>query len=271
MAKIDDAELERLISAIKNRNKSDHSRVKLINSSKMASKRRVIQKELENSIVNAGVDLTKTKNAIKQYQSELKDALEEGKTRVGKAFANLEEGFSRSIEARRNALDQLSPLVPRYEVPIPIQAPFFISARPLDILIDSHIEAGKSWAKIKANYTNRSSFDRLSFYFLWDNPDPNGYALINVATSLLPKGICVATGNTALDLFQGGKATLIVRADLWFHEGPWLPAGASGDEKEVAWITAQGGGFTSGETGEANSEAVFGVYYLGRDYWSVPP
>jgi hypothetical protein len=53
MAKIDGAELERLISAIKRRNESDHSKVKLIDSSKLASKRRVVQKALENSIVNA--------------------------------------------------------------------------------------------------------------------------------------------------------------------------------------------------------------------------
>ena len=140
-------------------------------------------------------------------------------------------------------------------------------------MIDSKIEPWNSWAKVQAQRTKSAdvgSYDKLSFYFLWDNPY-DYYMLVNAYSSLVVKGVGVATGNTGF--LSGGYGSLFATAHIeYFEPAGDPPDSVQGTETKLIFdLQAQGGGFWSMETGQADSKAVFATYNVRDDWIPIHP
>jgi hypothetical protein len=181
---------------------------------------------------------------------------------------NVVEGRRKVLEGIANAGGQLN------AYPVVVNTPYLIWAKPLEILIDSHIEPWNNWAKIKGvHQSSGDAFfsDSVSFHYFWDNPSAENYALVNVASTLVTKGFVVATGNTGF--LSGGYAQLYASTSLilypWPGQPPLTPQATA--TETMYGVEARGGGIWSRETGKIDTKGVFYEAGVEYKYFPIPP
>ena len=152
---------------------------------------------------------------------------------------------------------------------VTLDKPFLIWATPhSNIIYDSNAAASNSWAKILLHRSS-GGHDRLSFYFLWDNPSQY-YAAINASTSLALNGHCSAYANgniTYLWHVGGNTSSIYVTASLfpwqWWNQPPTF---AQHDSKDVAWVSAN-----AGFLDDTEAQNLSGIYDLNANGLILPP
>ena len=203
MAKISTAELKRaLIAAEKNRLKHrTEVRPDPAQHPKLLSVQRAGEKLLEESFRKAGLDTKKLGALQKQYSAELRRVVDKQTADAIKRASRAKDTVYSSIKSQSQALKLLAADKRFFPFPlITLDKPFLIWAAPhSNIISDSSIEPFNSWAKIRVESSQSSGFEKLSFYFLWDNPS-NFYAVINASAFMS------ATGRLKATAFGGGSA-----------------------------------------------------------------
>ena len=180
-------------------------------------------------------------------------------------------------EGRRNILEGIVRAGGQLNAfPAVVATPYLIWTSPLEILIDSHIEPWNNRARVYGVRNNGGDANgyavyTVGFFYFWDNPSPQNYALVDVASTLVTKGFVSAIANTST--FGGNVASLTASTHLILHRGaadaPLLPQ--AGQTVHMYSVQAQGGGFWSGETGREDRKGVFYEAAVEYTYYPVPP
>jgi hypothetical protein len=139
---ISKSELQRLITAMKNRKPKPVLRPNLAAYRQTAAIRRKIGKRIEPLFVKAGLDVDKINKIFAEGQTELRQIRKRQTTNIKKTFAGLEKSIRQSIDNRRKALLQLvnpiqPPALPTFVV---LDTPFLIWPSPAGILVDRACE-----------------------------------------------------------------------------------------------------------------------------------
>ena len=182
--------------------------------------------------------------------------------------ANVVEDRRKVLDAVVKAGDQLK------AYPAVVDTPYLIWARPIGILVDSQIEPGNSWAKIEGSHNHGgiggfgSFYDTVSFHYFWDNPSPQYYALVNVASTLVTKGFVVATGNSGY--FESGDVTLNATTTLFLYQWPDEPRLTYQASQQESMYSAEAHGHVFGPP-VVDTTGVF--YEAGVEYtlFPIPP
>lgn len=180
-------------------------------------------------------------------------------------------------EGRRNILEGIVRAGGQLNAyPAVVATPYLIWTSPLEILIDSHIEPWNNRARVYGVRNNGGDANgyagySVGFFYFWDNPSPQNYALVDVASTLVTKGFVSATGNTGI--VSGGLASLSASTSLILHQlagdVPLWPQ--AGQTEGMYSVEAQGGGVWSGETGRTNTRGVFYEATVEYRFYPVPP
>jgi hypothetical protein len=229
----------------------------------MLALRRSLAKRLAPLIVD-GVDVTKAKPILADYEKKRKRLLESKKSEVEKAMSALADSRSEAMAGQRRALEVLAtPGLPFTPTSFTL-SPFLIWATsPSNMLVDSHADPVlHSWAKISLSRTyvppDETYGSELTFFYLWSNPSEY-YAIVNANCQVVLTGTCVADANTGI--LGGGVSWVTCGATLnplewWNLPQPALPPGSF--QPEQAWyvegfpIYAEGGGFWSVDDSAVN-------------------
>jgi|SRR5215831_9660946 len=201
--------------------------------------------------------------------------------------------FRRGIENKRKAVHLLSSIkTPFTPASISIDAPFMIWAlrtttkdvEGTNIIQDSHIEKGNSWAKIRSEAkADDSRFwvqDDLNFYFLWENFTGQD-AVVNVSSYLmLNGGVTVGAmpgwGWTLGFPISTSRATLNAELSLleWWNNPPTEPVREPGQERFIVQFSKEGQSVFRGIWGGLQlvdePQPVSGNYHVNYDMFYVP-
>jgi len=221
MAKINTAALKRgLIAAERNRLKQQTEvRLDPAEHPKLLSIRRAGEKLLEESFRQAGVDTKKLGALQKRYSAELRRVVDKQTADAIRRAPRAKGTVDASIRGQRDALKLLAADKPFFPFPlVTLDKPFLIWAAPhSNIISDSSVEPFNSWAKIRVESSQSSGFEKLSFYFLWDNPS-DFYTVINASASLSAIGRLKATafgGASSLYSFHDSSVGCSASFALW--------------------------------------------------------
>ena len=202
-------------------------------------------------------------------------------------FAQQQTGFRKGIEAKRRAVARLTGIAPPITpMAVTLDTPFLIWAfrngtEASAILVDSHIEASNSWAKILAREEVGGQYgcrNQLNFYFFWQN-GPDGEAVIDASTFLMLNGYCYVHADHGwiyVPLWGTstiGYAGLGIDARLtlleWWNHPPTEPVAGANQTRDVLSLSADGGwGFLS--PGQTRSGWVSDNYHVAYDTLHVP-
>jgi hypothetical protein len=207
MIQLSKAEMQRLITAMKNRKPKPVLRPNFAEHRRIAALGRKIRKRIEPVFAKAGLDVEKINKILAEGRSELRQIKKVKTAHIKKYFADREKSVRQSIENSYKALQQLAnPLQPPpFSTWITLDTPFLIWPRPWGILTFQHIEPGKNRAQIfstTATTAQNPVIDEaqsVSFYFLWVNPS-NSPAVVNISSPVLVFGSIEAFAN--LDWFD---------------------------------------------------------------------
>jgi hypothetical protein len=157
--------------------------------------------------------------------------------------------------------------------PAVVATPYLIWANPLEILVDSHIEPWNNRARVYGLRQDGGTLNySVGFFYFWDNPSAQNYALVNIASTLVTKGFVRAVGNTGI--LGGGEAGLDAYTYLKSYQGA---AGEALLEPQTIssvgmyGVRAEGGGAWSRETGREDSKGVFFEAAIEYKFYPVPP
>jgi hypothetical protein len=224
--------------------------------------RRSVAKRLAPLIVE-GIDITKAKPILADYEKKRKKLLESKKSEVEKAMSALADSRSEAMAGQRKALEVLAtPGLPFTPTSFTL-SPFFIYAtNPSNMLVDYHADPVlHSWAKVSLSRDHvppsESSGSQLTFFYLWSNPSEY-YAVVNADCQLVFTGTCVADANTGI--FDGGLSSVGCKASLdpleWWNQPPTLSP--SYYQPKAVWyvdgfaIIADGSGFWAVDDSDVN-------------------
>jgi hypothetical protein len=253
---IDESRLKAAVQAIKERKRPDIDQIHLAQHSKIAKLRRDLGRQFEAVFADAGFDIGKINQIVKQHQTEVRLVVEKQRTETSKELATLTRSLKQGLDNKRKAIEWIA-TKPFLITPIPIVTPFFIYALPAGMLNDSHTEPLNNWAKLTYTDTRNISYPpvKLSFYFAWQNPI-NYVAVINCNTELVANGICQARADPGL--FLPGSASLELYAELNIYLGE---TGKQGQSAQITSILAEGGWGPFG-SGDLESRDVSGTFAL---------
>src|SRR5688572_24067010 len=144
--------------------------------------RRILEKALGG--LSAEIRSREFKRVVAEHRKQLDRLVQRGETAAIRQARQLIKPLRHNIEAQFKAVSQLASGKLQLGPPVYIMLdkPFLIWAQPSNILYDSRLIAGQSFAKIKiaSNKSSKSQKypgggsvpipDTLSFYFLWQNP-----------------------------------------------------------------------------------------------------
>lgn len=201
MAKISKSELKRaLIAAEMKRSKYPTSlRPDPAQHPKLLGSQRAAEKMFEAFFRQAGFDAKKFGVLQKQHNIELRRILDKQNADAAKRASRAKDTVHSTITNQSKTLEFLAASKPFFPFPmVTLDKPFLIWASPRsNIISDSNIEPFNSWAKIKVDSTKSSGIDKLSFYFIWDNPS-DFFAVINASTFMSASGHCEVTAHGGL-------------------------------------------------------------------------
>jgi hypothetical protein len=192
-------------------------------------------------------------------------------------------GIADKLEATRLLSSIRAPFTPERII---LDKPFLIwglrdGMEASNILVDSQIVTGGSWAKIASSVKTDDDIaadDTVNFYFVWQNSTGQP-AVVNVESFLMLDGSCTADGHAGwiwTPLWGAntfGHAVLNVDAKLslleWWNQPPTTPLQEPGQTQNAAYIDSEGGWKGWGSS-NATTEAVSANYHVYYDTFYVP-
>jgi hypothetical protein len=147
----------------------------------------------------AGFDVEELAALQKQHSTELRRILDQEKADAIKRASRAKDTVHSSIKSQTQALQAIAASNAFFPFPsFNLEKPFLIWATPHSkIISDSTVEPFNSSAKIRIDSTASSGLDKLSFYFIWDNPS-DFFTVINANTFLSATGHLHATATGGL-------------------------------------------------------------------------
>jgi hypothetical protein len=226
-----------------------------LDSPRLAGARRASAAALRPVLVKAGFNDRLFVELRKQHGAELKRLADREQSLATRRSAKIRKTLRANIANKLKALGTLANLPASPFLTI-IDRPFLIWARPRsNIIWDSNIATGDSWAKVKAVAETGDKIwgsDTLSFYFLWDNPTPY-YAVIDAATFITFNGFARAYADGSfwggIDPSYAHYSYLSMWTDLtlWqWSDNP--PTPSSTPIQYIASLTANAGFFEDTQT-----------------------
>jgi hypothetical protein len=205
MPKISKSELLRALAAAEAGRPAQPglTQVPPLSSPKLSGTRKASEAALRPILTKAGFNDRRFVELRKQHGAELKRLADHEQSLAVRRSAKIRKTLRANVANKMKALGTLAnlPLAPFLTI---IDRPFLIWAKPRsNIIWDSNIGTGNSWAKVKAVAETGDKIwgtDTLSFYFLWDNPTPY-YAVIDAATFITFNGFARAYADGS---FWGG-------------------------------------------------------------------
>lgn len=257
MPKISKAELLRALAAAEAGRPASPgvARVPPLTSPKLAGTRRATEAALRPVLVKAGLNDRQFMELRKQHGAELGRLAEREQNAAVRRSAKVRKTLRAGIANKLKALGTLAnlPLAPFLTI---IDRPFLIWARPRsNIIWDSNIASGDSWAKVKAVAESDDTIggtDTLSFYFIWSNPTPY-YAVIDAATFITFNGFARAYADGS---FWGGidpSSSRYSYLSMWTSLTLWQwsdnpPTPSATPSQNILSLSAQAGFFEDTET-----------------------
>jgi hypothetical protein len=227
------------------------------------------------------------KPVIADYNRKRRELLKSVKAELDEEMSALASSRSHAMAARRKALDLLAASDPLFAPVFLTLKPFLIWASPSNMLVDSHIDAlAFSWAKLSRSHEvdywdpgfPAAQFDylwndRLTFYYLWENPSTQ-HVVLNAKCSMVFNGVCVAAADTGL--IYGHTTGLGCHVKLipveWWNQPPTDAHLQQQSSSSVFIIQAESGGIWTLETGELAVKWLSAVTREVRyDLFVVPP
>jgi hypothetical protein len=218
---------------------------------------------------------------VKAVLLEMKAQKREGKDR--NPVAAFRRGIADRLEATRLLSSIGAPFTPEQ---ITLDTPFLIWAlrdgmEASNILVDSQIVKGGSWAKISSSVKTDGQIgadDTVNFYFLWQNFTGQP-AVVNVESFLMLDGSCTADGHggwiwTPLwGTNTFGSAILNVNANLslleWWNQPPTTPLQEPGQTQNVVNLDSEGS-WKGWGTSNSTTQAVSSNYHVYYDTFYIP-
>jgi hypothetical protein len=279
MAKIKDAEVKRVVSAIKAR----PSPWRTSQARRVVSKnRRAIGKMVETALSKTGLDVGKIDKLLAQDQKEMRGLFAKENAAAAKHFSAAQAEYRQAMATRMKVSELLA--TPFTSTLITLDKPFLIWQLPhpeLDIFIDQHIEPNNSWIKLLIDTNAGSDYTQFLFYFLWEN-ESDFFAVVNASSLLVVNGACEVMA--APGIFSGDTADFNMNASLttmrWSGWGTNPATGHSNDQtaypdyqqsqyQTITSLHAEGG-HIFGDAGIENEGFSFQPFNLSEDFILVP-
>jgi len=183
--------LERTLIALQ-AERSGHlaiSRSYIAQNPKLLSTQRAGERLLAEFLRKGGLDTKKYGALQKHHGAELRRIVDKEHADAIKRASRAKNAIHSTMSGQSEALARLAAKQGFFPFPsFSLDKPFLIWAAPhSNIISDSNIESFKSWAKIRVDTTQSSGNERLSFYFLWDNPS-DFFVVINANTFMSATG-----------------------------------------------------------------------------------
>lgn len=212
---------------------------------------------------------------VKAVLLEMKAQQREGKGR--NPVAAFRQGITDRLEATRLLSSIGAPFTPAQ---ITLDTPFLIWALrdgmgASNILVDSQIVKGGSWAKISSSAEGNEILadDTVNFYFFWQNFTGQP-AVVNVESFLMLDGFCKADGYGSWTGTLNGDAFVNVDATLslleWWNQPPTTPLQEPGQTAKVVDLLESKGTWKVWGSSTGATEAVSNNYHVYYDTFYVP-
>ena len=186
MAKIDQAEFKRIVSAI---NDPQAPRpAGLLRRPPISKTRRAADKMFESVLTKAGLDVGKLGEMLAQDQGEVRGALQ--KQMASTDFSAAAAAYRQGIAARAKAIGLLKE--PYTSTLVMLDTAFAIWELPhpeFNIFIGSDTGPMNNWIKVFVNEIAGNNATQFMFYFVWQNTSDTD-VVINAASVLAPGGYC---------------------------------------------------------------------------------
>jgi hypothetical protein len=227
MARISTSEIKKAIIAIEAQrsNDPDAPRLQLGENPKLQKIKQARNRLLVESLESAGLDTRKLSALGKQHDTELRRATEKYRAEAIRRSRKKRAYYSSVISQAKAivALDNPNTFGS-------VAQPFLIWATPRsNILSDSHYAPSDSWAKFRVS-TSGDETHKVSFYFLWTNPNSNG-VVIHPFAFVIATGFIEADADRAYFLVNTSNAGAEADFYLWQwwdqSQAPILSATAS--------------------------------------------
>jgi hypothetical protein len=237
----------------------------------MRGNQRNIDNFVNSWLTKTGFESGKFHEILVQNQTELRGILEEQKANAVEQSPSVKEILHLDVDSRRKTVEHLITLAPppKYEL---LSSPFLIWPTQGLLGPSAHVEPFNSSIKVKLNSERQSGSEKLSFYFLWENPDDtpaiinaNGYLVLNGFCSVLVLGKIFS--DTKPDSALG--ITVSLSPSEWWNQPPTQPLLQEGQQQSALYLWAQTGSILS--SGASDSEFIYKGYDLRHTLHMIPP
>jgi hypothetical protein len=276
MATISTSEVERVISAAKNRRFLDFRRP---HSSEILANERKLGERIRAFLTKAGIEVEEIDKMLAENQSEWRRLLEKEKANAQKVLPRIEDTFRHGIDGRLKALELANFSYINPPTFVVLDTPLAILAQPPNILTASHIEPRNSTAQMRYSASQRGIEDfggedlTVSFVFRWENSSANPVLLANIASHLVVKGYWeVDAFNSFLPYvnYAGVEADAKLQLFEWWNQPPTSPLSEASQTTQILDFEAEGPA-AGGRAQNTKYAWVFNGYDVKYSSLAVPP
>ena len=235
MQKITVSQFKRALAAAAKVDAKRPNRRGAATSPRLLSLRQAMDERLATQSAETESDTKSLDRARREYDREMRRIMDKEQADAAKRSSKVEETLRLAAQSRFEAVKYLGAGLGYPTMPNTLlDKPFLIWATPhSNILWDSLIVPGHSWAKIKVDHEWKSTgFDKLIFYYLWENESDNTI-VVNVSAYLTMYGFCRASASLyktdPSEPYPGdhaGWANLDLSANLalmeWWNQPPTI-------------------------------------------------
>jgi hypothetical protein len=245
--------------------------------SEIRANRRAAETLLASSFIKAGFEVDKFEELLAQNRTVLRRMAERRKAEAVERSSSAKGTLRHGVEGRRKAIEHLADVTPSESPTVAAPKLYELLAAPFliwwtqGIYLDSlHYEPWNSWANLTLD-SESDAEDKLSFYFLWQNPR-NTHAVIDVDAYLVLNGFCQAGSDGGY--FAGlrySRLDVFARLDLleWWNQPPTSPLWQVDQSQTAVHLSTDTSGWFDDD--DTESEAVFRGYDLRYNLFVVPP
>jgi hypothetical protein len=229
---------------------------------------KAMRRLLDPMFANSKAEIATFEKLRTRDDAEVRRVLKSQKTDAIKRSSAMKKTLAAALHDRAAAFEQLTidpdPDVPPYYALL--SQPFLIWADPLELMDDSAIVPGDSWAKVRrSSVGDANKLEALSFFYMWKN-ETDYPVVINIDSSIIVNGYCVVIAEGGV--FPGSRnAELMLRASLqfvrWWEDPPTRPLLQDSQRTFIANLEVNNGGFFQQFTAFRESDVIgeFGVGY----------
>jgi hypothetical protein len=240
---------------------------------KLRANARAGEKLAKTLFTASNADIAEFDKLYKRNGTDLRRVLQKQKALALKRARATKKTVAAALKERNAALGGLAtnsdPDSPPFYVHL--AQPFSIWPSPLDVMDDSRIEAGSSWAKAKRwSVIEGNATDVVSFFYMWRN-DAAYPVTINVDSSISVNGhiVVIAEGG----IFPGTRyASITLTAALmtvkWWEDPPTSPLLQDSQRTNIANLETSNGDFFQFQ--ELHRRDVVGEFGVGYKMLEVP-